>query len=125
MPMGPIELADTVGLDVAVAAGRQLVGDANPPQKLVELVEGKNLGKKTGKGFYTWVEGRAQKVGAGDTANPALAQRLIKPLLAATQRLVADGVVADAELADAGVIFGTGFAPYTGGPMNYLENGQR
>jgi 3-hydroxyacyl-CoA dehydrogenase/enoyl-CoA hydratase/3-hydroxybutyryl-CoA epimerase len=123
MPMGPIELADTVGLDVAVAAGRQLVGEANPPRKLVELVEGKHLGKKSGKGFYTWVEGKAQKVGAGDTANPALAQRLIKPLLDATQRLVKEGVVADAELADAGVIFGTGFAPYTGGPMNYLQNG--
>jgi 3-hydroxyacyl-CoA dehydrogenase/enoyl-CoA hydratase/3-hydroxybutyryl-CoA epimerase len=123
MPMGPIELADTVGLDVAVAAGRQLVGDANPPQKLVELVEGKKLGKKSGQGFYTWIDGKAQKskVGAGDTANQALAQRLITPLLDATQRLVKDGVVADAELADAGVIFGTGFAPYTGGPMNYLQ----
>jgi 3-hydroxyacyl-CoA dehydrogenase/enoyl-CoA hydratase/3-hydroxybutyryl-CoA epimerase len=90
MPMGPIELADTVGLDVAVAAGRQLVGEENPPRKLVELVEGKNLGKKSGKGFYTWVEGKAQKsgVGGGDTANSALAQRLLKPLLEATQRLV-------------------------------------
>jgi 3-hydroxyacyl-CoA dehydrogenase/enoyl-CoA hydratase/3-hydroxybutyryl-CoA epimerase len=125
MPMGPIELADTVGLDVAVAAGRQLVGESDPPKKLVELVEGKNLGKKSGKGFYTWVDGKAQKVGAGATANPDLAQRLIEPLLAATQRLVAAGVVADAELADAGVIFGTGFAPYTGGPMNYLNSGER
>lgn len=125
MPMGPIELADTVGLDVAVAAGRQLVGESNPPKKLVELVAANHLGKKSGKGFYTWVDGKAQKskVGAGDTA--ALTQRLIKPLLAATQRLVAAGIVADAELADAGVIFGTGFAPYTGGPMNYLQSGER
>jgi len=124
MPMGPIELADTVGLDVAVHAGKQLVGDASPPKKLVELFEAGKLGKKSGKGFYTWVDGKAQKlkVGAGDTANQALAQRLIKPLLDATQRLVKDGVVADAELADAGVIFGTGFAPYTGGPMNYLAS---
>ena len=49
---------------------------------------------------------------------------MLKPLLDATQRLVSEGVVADAELADAGVIFGTGFAPYTGGPMNYLETGK-
>ena len=124
MPMGPIELADTVGLDVAVAAGRQLVGAADPPKKLVELVNGGQLGKKSGKGFYTWVEGKAQKgkVGAGDTA--ALAERMLKPLLDATKRLVREGVVADAELADAGVIFGTGFAPYTGGPMNFLKSGE-
>ena len=125
MPMGPIELADTVGLDVAVAAGKQLVGDASPPKKLVELFVAGKLGKKSGQGFYTWVDGKAQKsgVGAGDTA--ALARRLLKPLLTATQRLVSDGIVADAELADAGVIFGTGFAPYTGGPMNYLNGGDR
>jgi 3-hydroxyacyl-CoA dehydrogenase/enoyl-CoA hydratase/3-hydroxybutyryl-CoA epimerase len=125
MPMGPIELADTVGLDVAVAAGRQLVGESDPPQKLVELVGAGHLGKKSGKGFYTWIDGKARKtgVGAGDTA--ALAERLLKPLLDATQRLVAAGIVADAELADAGVIFGTGFAPYTGGPMNYLNSGGR
>jgi 3-hydroxyacyl-CoA dehydrogenase/enoyl-CoA hydratase/3-hydroxybutyryl-CoA epimerase len=120
MPMGPIELADTVGLDVAVHAGKQLVGDASPPQKLVELFEAGKLGKKSGQGFYTWVDGKAQKVGAGATANSELTQRMLKPLLAATQRLVREGIVADAELADAGVIFGTGFAPYTGGPMNYL-----
>ncbi|MBK7023443.1 MAG: enoyl-CoA hydratase/isomerase family protein [Sulfuritalea sp.] len=122
MPMGPIELADTVGLDVAVHAGKQLVADAVPPKKLVELFEAGKLGKKSGQGFYTWVDGKAQKVGGGDTANPELAQRMLKPLLDATQRLVKEGVVADAELADAGVIFGTGFAPYTGGPMNYLAN---
>jgi 3-hydroxyacyl-CoA dehydrogenase/enoyl-CoA hydratase/3-hydroxybutyryl-CoA epimerase len=68
------------------------------------------------------VDGKVQKVGAGDTANPELAQRMLKPLLEATQRLVREGVVADAELADAGVIFGTGFAPWTGGPMNYLAS---
>ena len=124
MPMGPIELADTVGLDIAVAAGRQLVGAADAPKKLVALFAAGRLGKKSGQGFYTWVDGKAQRVGAGDPANPALAQRLLQPLLVATQRLVREGVVADAELADAGVIFGTGFAPYTGGPMNYLTSGE-
>jgi hypothetical protein len=88
----------------------------DPLQKLVELFEGSKLGKKSGQGFYTWVGGKAQKVGAGGTADPALAQRMLKPLLAATQRMVREGIVADA-----GVIFGTGFAPYTGGPMNYMS----
>jgi len=125
MPMGPIELADTVGLDAALATGRLLVGEADPPRRLTKLVAAGHLGKKSGKGFYAWIDGKAQRIGAGATANPALAQRMLKPLLAATQRLVQDGIVADAELADAGVIFGTGFAPYTGGPMNYLQSGER
>ena len=125
MPMGPIELADTVGLDVAVHAGKQLVADAVPPKKLVELFDAGKLGKKSGQGFYSWVDGKAQKVSGGSTANPELAQRMLRPLLAATERLVRDGVVADAQLADAGVIFGAGFAPYTGGPMNYMKSGER
>ena len=131
MPMGPLELADTVGLDVAVAAGRQLAAAttsansdaAATPRKLAELVDSGKLGKKTGRGFYAYANGKAQKGTAGSVPT-GLAERLIAPLLAATQRLVAQGVVADAELADAGVIFGTGFAPFTGGPMNYLKEHQ-
>ena len=102
MPMGPIELADTVGLDVAMAAG--------------------NLGRKTGQGYYNYDNGKAVKAAAG-TAPAGLGQRLVGPLLAATQSCVDRGIVADADLADAGVIFGTGFAPFTGGPMNYAKRG--
>ena len=121
MPLGPIELADTVGLDIAVAAGKELAGEgAVPPKKLLELVEAGHLGRKTGRGFYTYNQGKPAKQAAG--AVPAgLAERLVRPLLDAVQRCLAQGVVADAELADAGVIFGTGFAPFTGGPMNYLK----
>ncbi|MEC5397963.1 3-hydroxyacyl-CoA dehydrogenase NAD-binding domain-containing protein [Uliginosibacterium sp. H1] len=123
MPMGPIELADTVGLDVAMAAGKGLTDAAAPPRRLQALFDAGKLGKKTGEGFYTWLDGKPQKKAVTQAAAqvPAgLADRMIRPLLEATQRLVAEGVVADAELADAGVIFGTGFAPFTGGPMNYL-----
>ena len=121
MPLGPIELADTVGLDIAVAAGQQLAsGIGEPPRKLMELVNAGHLGRKTGRGFYTYNQGKPQKGTVGQV--PAgLAERLIKPFLAAAQRCVEQGVVADAELADAGVIFGTGFAPFRGGPMNYLK----
>lgn len=121
MPMGPIELADTVGLDIALAVGRQLVAAEIQPKKLGELVAAGHLGKKSGQGFYVWVAGKAQKTAAGVAGVSAagLMQRLLKPLLAATAGRVAAGVVQDADLADAGVIFGTGFAPYTGGPMNY------
>jgi 3-hydroxyacyl-CoA dehydrogenase/enoyl-CoA hydratase/3-hydroxybutyryl-CoA epimerase len=120
MPMGPIELADLVGLDVALAAGRGLSAQAEPPKCLVERVNSGHLGKKTGRGFYAYAGGKPAKGKAG--AVPAgLAERLIKPLLERTQQLVDQGVVADADLADAGVIFGTGFAPFTGGPLNYLK----
>ncbi|SAI65268.1 enoyl-CoA hydratase / 3-hydroxyacyl-CoA dehydrogenase / 3-hydroxybutyryl-CoA epimerase [Bordetella ansorpii] len=120
MPMGPIELADTVGLDIALAAGRQLADGAEPPRCLLQHVERGELGSKTGKGFYTWRDGKAVKPARGEAgrAAPGLAQRLTAPLIARARRQVAAGVVADADLADAGVIFGTGYAPYTGGPLH-------
>ena len=120
MPMGPIELADTVGLDIAMAAGKQLAGGAEPPRCLLAKAEKNQLGKKSGHGFYAWRDGKAQKAAAGSV--PAgLAERLARPLIERTERLVADGIVADADLADAGVIFGTGFAPFTGGPLNHQK----
>lgn len=134
MPMGPLELADTVGLDIARAAGEALADGAEPPRCLADRLARGDLGKKTGKGFYTWRDGKpikvekdkAEKDKAGKAnAAPAssvpdgLAQRLIQPLVDATRQRVEDGVVADADLADAGVIFGTGFAPFTGGPLHY------
>ncbi|MGB7991044.1 MAG: 3-hydroxyacyl-CoA dehydrogenase NAD-binding domain-containing protein [Candidatus Methylophosphatis roskildensis] len=119
MPMGPIELVDLVGLDVAVASGAALTGAGAPPKRLSELVAAGHLGKKSGQGFYAWIDGKAQK-GKADAVPDGLTQRIIQPLLDATRRCVDQGVVADANLADAGVIFGTGFAPFTGGPMNYL-----
>ena len=119
MPMGPVELMDSVGLDIAVAAGTALAGaDAVLPKILADRVAAGQLGKKSGQGFYRWQDGRAQK--AAPAAAPAgLAGRIMAPLLAATEACVAKGVVEDADLADAGVIFGTGFAPFTGGPLNY------
>ncbi|MDT3672310.1 MAG: 3-hydroxyacyl-CoA dehydrogenase NAD-binding domain-containing protein [Aromatoleum sp.] len=122
MPIGPVELVDTVGLDIALAAGRALAGQgAEPPPRLAALVAGGDLGKKTGQGYYPWVDGKAQKGAVGDIPN-GLADRIVAPLLAAARRCVDDGVVADADLADAGVIFGTGFAPFTGGPLHYVAS---
>ena len=118
MPMGPVELVDTVGLDIALAAGKALAGerDATPPKQLVALVESGHRGRKSGKGYYEWDNGKARKPAPGEIPD-GLTDRVLAPLLAAVERCVEQGVVADADLADAGVIFGTGFAPWTGGPM--------
>ena len=123
MPMGPIELADTVGLDIAAMVGKQLVSGPSgtePPRKLSQLLAGGHLGKKSGQGYYTYENGKPIKRPAGEV--PAgLPDRLIQPMLAAAQSIVAAGVVTDEDAADAGVIFGTGFAPFRGGPLHYLS----
>ncbi len=124
MPMGPVELADVVGLDVCAAVGQVVGGEEalkNAPKKLAAKLEAKELGKKTGKGFYVWVNGKAQKGAAG--AVPAgLTERLITPMLNEANKALAEGVVTDSDLADAGAIFGCGFAPFTGGPLNYQRS---
>jgi 3-hydroxyacyl-CoA dehydrogenase/enoyl-CoA hydratase/3-hydroxybutyryl-CoA epimerase len=121
MPMGPIELADTVGLDICLAVGRMLGRDGDAPRALAAHVAAGELGRKTGKGFYAWVDGRAQKSAPG--AIPAgLDRRLVDPLVAEAQAALADGIVADADLVDAGAIFGAGFAPFRGGPLQYARS---
>jgi 3-hydroxyacyl-CoA dehydrogenase/enoyl-CoA hydratase/3-hydroxybutyryl-CoA epimerase len=121
MPMGPIELADTVGLDICLEVGKLLGGDARPPKRLMELVNGRNLGKKTGRGFYEWVDGKPRKNAAG--AVPAgLADRLVTPYVDEAKAALAEHIVADADLVDAGAVFGTGFAPFRGGPLHYAAS---
>ena len=122
MPVGPIELADSVGLDICLAAGRMLAGEVATPRTLAGHVDAGELGKKTGKGYYTWVNGRAQKAAAA-AVPPDLARRLVDPLIAEAKSALADGIVADADLVDAGAIFGAGFAPFRGGPLQYARTG--
>ncbi|HEX4780434.1 MAG TPA: 3-hydroxyacyl-CoA dehydrogenase family protein [Usitatibacter sp.] len=120
MPMGPIELADMVGLDIGWAVGQELAKPGSPiPKRLQSLVEAKSFGKKTGKGFYTWVKGKAVKsgTGTGTVDLKALADRMVWPALNEAVACVREKIVADADLCDAGVIFGTGFAPHRGGPI--------
>ncbi|MEI6737048.1 MAG: 3-hydroxyacyl-CoA dehydrogenase NAD-binding domain-containing protein [Pseudomonadota bacterium] len=124
MPMGPIELADTVGLDVGLAVGKELAKPGGPqPKKIQELVAAKKLGKKTGEGFYKWVNGKPQKSNGSGTVDLApLWMRMTLPAVNEAVACVREGIVPDTDLCDAGVIFGTGFAPHRGGPINYLRS---
>ena len=124
MPMGPAELADTVGLDICLHAGKSLAKDATSiPRVLSANVDAGRLGKKTGQGIYRWVNGRAQK-GEPDPYGPELIEKLISPYLTEAQRVLDEGIVAEADLVDAGLIFGTGFAPFRGGPLHYVAHGK-
>jgi 3-hydroxyacyl-CoA dehydrogenase/enoyl-CoA hydratase/3-hydroxybutyryl-CoA epimerase len=126
MPMGPIELADTVGLDVALSVGRELgpfLG-LELPEGIADKVEAGKRGKKDGQGFYVWKDGKPEKpkVDSNYRAPADLEDRLILPMLNEAVACLHDGVVVDADLLDAGVIFGTGFAPFRGGPIQYIRS---
>ena len=130
MPMGPIELADTVGLDIAAMVGTQLVSGphgsqpgSEPPRRLGELLAAGQLGRKTGQGYYRYADGKPLKAAAG-VVPAGLTERLIEPMLTAAQAIVDAGIVSDADAADAGVIFGPGFAPFRGGPLHYRARRQ-
>jgi len=103
--------------------GRELHKPGNPqPARIQELVEAKKLGKKSGEGFYKWVNGKPQKAhGSGTVDLAPLWMRMTLPAVNEAVACVREGIVADADLCDAGIIFGTGFAPHRGGPLNYLR----
>jgi 3-hydroxyacyl-CoA dehydrogenase / enoyl-CoA hydratase / 3-hydroxybutyryl-CoA epimerase len=123
MPMGPVELADTVGLDVAMHVGGILAAAFGKPApaSVVPLVEAGKLGRKTGAGFYRWVDGKPVKPPATGTAPADLEDRLVLQFVNEAVACLREGVVEDADLLDAGVIFGTGFAPFRGGPLHYAR----
>src|SRR5262245_39370566 len=126
MPMGPVELADMVGLDVCKHVG-DIVSAALNKQKpdtsrLDALIAAKKLGRKSGEGFYKWRDGKAVKSSAPPAEPPAdLEDRLILALANECAAVLREKIVADADLVDAGVIFGSGFAPFRGGPLTYAR----
>jgi 3-hydroxyacyl-CoA dehydrogenase/enoyl-CoA hydratase/3-hydroxybutyryl-CoA epimerase len=125
MPMGPIELADTVGLDICLKVAEILSRymDIQVPGILQDKVSQKQLGKKSGQGFYTFAKGKVVKPEPDKQYTPAadLQDRLIMRMLNEVVACLRDQVVENADLADAGIIFGTGFAPFRGGPFNYIH----
>jgi 3-hydroxyacyl-CoA dehydrogenase / enoyl-CoA hydratase / 3-hydroxybutyryl-CoA epimerase len=133
MPMGPMELMDMVGLDICNKVGEELdlapkSGGKSDGGKsdnvLAALVKQGKLGAKTGEGFYVWEAGKPKRDEAryDDAELARLGRELIKPLLDEAERAEADKVAEDADHVDAGVIFGTGFAPFRGGPLHYRKS---
>jgi 3-hydroxyacyl-CoA dehydrogenase/enoyl-CoA hydratase/3-hydroxybutyryl-CoA epimerase len=126
MPMGPIELADQVGLDICLRVAEMLRGSLDrempdPPQWLKDKVAKGELGKKTGKGLYGWKDGEAVKESEVPAAPPDTTDRLILPMLDVCVTCLREGVVTDEETVDGAMIFATGFAPFRGGPMHYAR----
>jgi len=128
MPMGPIELADTVGLDVCAHVGHILNPDA-PRNKLDDMVAAGKLGKKSGEGFYVWKDGKAEKAQPETPYDSfeleRLGRELVEPLIGECEKVRDERIVDSADLVDAGVIFGTGFAPFRGGPLHFKANEQK
>jgi 3-hydroxyacyl-CoA dehydrogenase/enoyl-CoA hydratase/3-hydroxybutyryl-CoA epimerase len=125
MPMGPIELVDVVGLDVAAHVGEiiaaQLQRPATAIPRLTALIAAKKLGRKSGAGFYQWVDGKPVKPPAAAPPPADLVDRLILAMVNECVACLREGIVEDADLVDAAVIFGTGFAPFRGGPLTYAR----
>lgn len=134
MPMGPVELADTVGLDVCVMVTKTLDDPAQGKEvseqqvqagaTLQKLVDEGHLGRKSGQGFYRWEKDKVVKQKeriAGHDLTP-IRERLLLAYTSECEAALRDGIVSDADLLDAGMVFGTGFAPFRGGPLHYRRS---
>jgi 3-hydroxyacyl-CoA dehydrogenase/enoyl-CoA hydratase/3-hydroxybutyryl-CoA epimerase len=125
MPMGPMELADTTGLDICLHVAQILSGHFHTaiPERLQQLVAAGRLGKKSGRGFYRYDKGKAVKRGSkgGNWNLQEITDRLVLRLLNEAVACLRERVVESSDLLDAGMIFATGFAPFRGGPMHYVD----
>tara|TARA_R110002050_G_scaffold222738_2_gene358527 strand:+ start:7019 stop:9106 length:2088 start_codon:yes stop_codon:yes gene_type:complete len=128
MLMGPLEVADRVGLDVCLDVADTLRDALDKPIPGVpgwmrKRVESGRLGRKSGEGIYVWKDGKPDK--KKDESKPSLPDdvrdRLILSMLNAAVECLRKDVVSDADTLDAAMIFATGFAPFRGGPIQYAR----
>jgi len=142
MPMGPFELLDEVGLDIASHAAESLqeaYGERmTKSESLSALIESGELGKKTGRGIYIWNKGKRGRLTKGDR-NPRFARptggkrhdaslaaheimdRCVLAMVTEAARCLDEEVVASAGELDLATVFGMGFAPFRGGLWRYAE----
>lgn len=140
MPMGSLEVVDSVGIDTALKVTRQTKKDmgitaSDPSEDFLAWVVEKNgrLGRKNGKGFYDydakgkrvriWPELLAYKGGKWNTEADVdvMKQRFLTIQALEAARCFEEGVITDPRDADVGAILGWGFAPFTGGPVSYID----
>lgn len=131
MPMGPVEMADIVGLDICLSVANNISKyyDESVPKILQDKVSAKELGKKTAVGFYKYKNGKKLKdknklvnqSNFNKATQSMITDRLTMRLLNICVTCLREGVVSDQDLINAGLIFGAGFAPFRGGPMEYLN----
>lgn len=125
MPMGPIALADHVGLDICLSVAKNLVGyyGGKVSSRLEQMVQDGHLGLKSGRGFYHYRHGKPvnneNKTSTATTSD--ISDRLILRMLNEAVACLHEKVVKEADLLDAGMVFGTGFAPFRGGPIHYAK----
>ena len=123
MPMGPILLADTVGLDICLSVA-DVLSEAlgrTVPSILQKKVANRQLGLKSGRGFYRYKNAKARRSKTSKRADSKLCDRLILQMLNEAMACLREGVVDDPQLLDVGMIFGVGFPPFRGGPMHYSK----
>ncbi len=122
MPVGPLELADLVGLDICMAAGavlEQAYGLA-VPKILQDMVAAGDLGFKSESGFYKWPDGDKQGR-RGRVPPPGCTERLVLSMVRAAVHCLHDDVVESADMIDAGMMLAAGFAPHLGGPLQMVR----
>ena len=123
MPMGPIELADQIGLDVCLDVGIVLGMPPATKALLDEKCRTGTIGRKSGSGFYEWDGNRA--IRAHQSKDPrvmaAIAKNMLAPMIEECRQALDENVVDTADSADAGMIFGIGFPGFRGGPLNWSK----
>lgn len=126
MPVGPVALADMVGLDVCLSVAKNLQQHfgGSISDSLKHKVKSAMLGVKSGHGFYQYKKNKPIKQsGKADTQTlQQIRQRLILRIINEAAACLREGIISDADLLDAGMVFGTGFAPFRGGPMHHAKS---
>jgi len=136
MPMGPLRLIDEVGVDVANHVAETIATHFSPrlraPEVLPKMLQAGLLGRKSNQGFYTHAKGKEPVVNLNidqfhrDTMCAALKRdelraRMVLLMVNEAARCLEEGIVAEPADVDFGMIMGTGFAPFRGGPLRFAD----